>query len=295
VLRDSMMDGFCSSPLGLGRPSPLRPLGALLGGALLYGLVRLHRAYRLKRLRAAWASTGSDVVVLHHFPRPRNHPSLTPFGVKLETFLRMMGIKYVVDFEEPMGPKRKNPWITLGGEDHSDSQLIAEMLMERFSKNPDEGLSPEQRAVGTAVRVTLEEHLYWGLVSWRYIEDDCRGMFTLGNFNFAIQLAIRSFKGKVKQWLDGQGVGRHSVEDLHRMMLRDLQVFADCLGDKPFLLGEEPHVDDCAVFGFLAVALYGVPGSVYEAFVRDTPNVIAYVERMKARYWPDWDQCVGQH
>ncbi len=72
------------------------------------------------------------------FPRPGSGPktvvglSLTPFAAKLETWLRAAGAKYVNDFEYPMSPETgKCPWITLNGEDISDSQVIVETLMKR--------------------------------------------------------------------------------------------------------------------------------------------------------------------
>ena len=39
-----------------------------------------------------------DVVILHQFPRGRITPSISPFVMKLETYLRMADIKYVVQF-----------------------------------------------------------------------------------------------------------------------------------------------------------------------------------------------------
>jgi hypothetical protein len=37
-----------------------------------------------------------DVVILHQFPRGPRAPSASPFPIKLETWLRMAGIKYQV-------------------------------------------------------------------------------------------------------------------------------------------------------------------------------------------------------
>jgi len=276
-------------------PALPRPLCVAVGGAaLLYGLNRAYGAYRMRKLRDGWAAHEPSVVVVHLTPRPYRLPSLTPFGIKLETFLRLTGIEYVVDFEEPMGPKGKNPWITMGGQDYSDSQFIAEMLMEKFKKNPDANLTKEQKAISLAMRLMFEEHLYWGAVSWRYAEDRCRGMFTLDDFPLFVRVLIKMWSGKAKKWLYGQGMGRHSVEEIHQLVRRDMQAFTDYLGDKLFLLGEEPHVDDCAVFAFLTEALYGLPDSYIQRFVQDTPTLMAYVERMKKRFWPDWDQCVKQ-
>ena len=56
-------------------------------------------------------------MTLHMFPRHRHRPSGSPFVIKLETYLRMAGIKYEVDTSKPMGPKGKSPWITFNGEE----------------------------------------------------------------------------------------------------------------------------------------------------------------------------------
>lgn len=37
-----------------------------------------------------------DVVILHQFPRGLNLPSISPFALKLETYLRMAEINYQV-------------------------------------------------------------------------------------------------------------------------------------------------------------------------------------------------------
>lgn len=61
---------------------------------LYYSIIILYVAPREK-----WASAGKDVVVLHTVPRGNYCPSLSPFALKLETFLRMMDIKYQVSIE----------------------------------------------------------------------------------------------------------------------------------------------------------------------------------------------------
>ena len=42
-------------------------------------------------------------------------PSISPYVLKLETFLRIHRIKYVNDFEQPLSEKGKCPWITFNG------------------------------------------------------------------------------------------------------------------------------------------------------------------------------------
>ena len=83
-----------------------------------------------------WAEVGKDVVILHQFPRPVTSLSLSPYPVKLETFLRLAKIEYVCDYEYPQHPgTQKSPWITVNGQDVADSQLSMEFLAKKLGKD----------------------------------------------------------------------------------------------------------------------------------------------------------------
>ena len=83
-------------------------------------------------LRAKWNSVPENSVVLHMFQRSKTRPNGSPFVMKLETYLRVAGIEYTEDFDQPMSTKGKSPWITFNKEDYSDSQLCVEMLSEKL-------------------------------------------------------------------------------------------------------------------------------------------------------------------
>ncbi len=68
-------------------------------------------------LKQKWNNAGKDKVVLHMFPRSKYRPNPSPFPMKFETYLRMAGIEYEVDFTQPMGSKGKTPWMTFHGKD----------------------------------------------------------------------------------------------------------------------------------------------------------------------------------
>lgn len=65
------------------------------------------------------------------------------------------------DFEVPVGPKGKSPWITLNNVDIADSQICIEMLASKFHKDFSSHLSEEEKAVSRAMLIMTEEHLYW--------------------------------------------------------------------------------------------------------------------------------------
>ena len=65
----------------------------------LIGTILFIRLYIKSRRKAAKKSYARDVVVLHQFPYPKaNKPSLSPFCLKTEAWLRVNQIKYQVSF-----------------------------------------------------------------------------------------------------------------------------------------------------------------------------------------------------
>ncbi|KAA0197108.1 hypothetical protein HAZT_HAZT005279 [Hyalella azteca] len=184
--------------------------------------------------RAVWESQGPNVVVHHTILPGEVCPSLTPFAVKLESFFRLAKIDYKNDYEEPMGPKNKVPWITINGEDISDSEIIIDRLQQMFNIHPDASVPLEENAVATAMRIMMEEHFYWGLVSWRYDEDAMNGLFKVFKLPLLQRHLIKSYRGRVQRMLYNQGTGRHSFEEVHSFMKKDLEALSVYIG-KPLL------------------------------------------------------------
>ncbi|KAF2345124.1 Thioredoxin-like fold, partial [Trinorchestia longiramus] len=138
------------------------------------------------------------------------------------------------EYNVPMGPKHKTPWITINGEDIADSEIIIQRLQKMFNKFPDTDLPKEERAVGVAMRVMLEEHFYWGLVSWRYSEDNTRGFVKVIKTSPLTHLALKVLQRTIAKMLYVQGVGRHSYDEIHHFMRKDLEAVSDYLGDVIF-------------------------------------------------------------
>lgn len=265
------------------------------GIAGLYLVGQVYVSYKRAQRRKKWASVEKNMVILHQFERGKNTPSISPFPLKLETYLRMTGIPYESDFEEPMGPKGKSPWITLNGDEVSDSQLCMELLARKFHKDCSAHLSTEEQAIARAFQIMAEEHLYWGLLLWRWIYTKGRTLWQIQpnipkGFSLMMPLAIKKLKGDAY----GQGMGRHAEADVIEMSVKDLRAISNFLGTKPFLMGDKAIEADCAVFGILSQLLWNCPGSPFEQLVNgEFSNLKSYCERMKETFWPDWDRCLN--
>ncbi|CAL8096534.1 unnamed protein product [Orchesella dallaii] len=248
-----------------------------------------------KNVERRWKHTPKDVVILHQIPPAVAAPNASPFALKLETYLRMAKIPYENDFVDGMGPKGKTPWITLNGQHISDSQLCIEFLAKKFERKIGNH-SDEEMAISAMARIMMDEHFYWGLLMWRYVHSLPKGFgpekvfsFPLPKFvvKMLLSLNIRR-KVYIAAWI--QGLARHSEDEIVQIISNDLQVLSKLLGNKKFMLGDEPCEDDCAIFGELAQALWCMPGSPYEKLLNgELQNLKEYCLRMKDVYWQDWE------
>ena len=92
----------------------------------------------------------------------------------------------------------------------------------------------------------------------------------------------------------GQGIGRHTTEEIRELGIKDMKALSDYLGDKPFVMGDKPTVLDCTLFGFMSGFFCAKPAdTIYNTVVRkDFPNLERHFNRMKDAYWKDWDDCL---
>lgn len=97
------------------------------------------------------------------------------------------------------------------------------------------------------------------------------------------------FAQNVKQAI-GHGIGHHTNEEIYDFGKSDLKALSDVLLDKDYFFGKEPHLLDCVAFAHLTQFVYVPFADMKEWIETNTPNLIAHTERIKNRYWSDWDE-----
>lgn len=250
------------------------------------------------------ANFEKDVVYLYQFTRTPLLPSISPYCLKVETWLRLAGLKYEnVDHKLKLRSKKGQlPFVEVNGEEVADSAIIIKELAQRYEKDLDAALTQEQRNIAHAMISMLENHLIWVLLSWRSKNPDLmiKGykvnlQHALGsrlpnavlNFLFKFQFGRKGAK-KVK----AQGLGVHKPEEIEEFGKQDLKVLSELLADKPFFFGDEPTTLDCVAFSVLAQVHYisdEVKYSLKEFMQENCPNLVGHVSRIKERCFPDWD------
>ncbi len=198
------------------------------------------------------------MITLRSFGPAFGLPDPSPFVTKAEVLLKMAGLPYTVDtggFKK--APKGKLPYIDDDGETIADSTFIR----------------------------------------WRWMDD---ANFAKGPRNFfrTIPAPIRPvvvamIRRQLRRTLHGQGIGRHSPEEIVALGTRSIDATADFLGTQPFMMGPEPTGLDAAAFAFVA----GVLCPLFETPLRTAAerhhNLRRYVGRMTARFYPEQSEMAG--
>lgn len=232
-----------------------------------------------------------STLVVHQIPGGWGLPSVGPFSLKLETYLRMTGVPYesVADPTPFRGPKGKLPWIEHDGRTIGDSGFIIDYLEKRFGCNPNAQLAPGELAVALALRRLVEESLYWTMVYDRWLVEQnwpATRSIILGLIGSSLRPIVAPLARRgVRRQLAAQGIGRHTPEEIHSIGIRDVSALADHLAGKSFLMGDSPAEIDAVAYGLLAnIMLVPVDSPVKDAAL-ERANLVAYVERMRQRYY----------
>ena len=217
-------------------------------------------------------------------------PSVSPFSTKAMILLTMAGLDYETKLGNPTkAPKRKLPVLIDGGETIPDSNFIRRHIEARYGTDFDAGLDARERAVSLAMISLAEDRLYFAGLAERWLYPENRaalvGMMKGSGVPGPIAGPVTSLVTRsVRKSLDGQGHGRHSREEGLRIGREAIDALAAQLGERPFLMGDEPTGADAAVYPMLIGNLAPSFETELKAMVRGHANLIDYTERMAARF-----------
>ncbi|XP_059839152.1 failed axon connections homolog [Hypanus sabinus] len=279
---------------GLGAESWWKKTLCLTGGALLAAAAYL--LHELLAIRKEQKLDSKDAIILHQFSRPESRiPSLSPFCLKMETFLRMADLPYQNYFDGKLSPQGKMPWIEYNHQKVSGTEFIIDFLQDKLGVNLNKHLDPSERAVSRAITKMVEEHFYWAIVYCQWIDnlhETGKILSVSGPFSgFLKWILCHLTRGIVKREIYGHGIGRFSKEEIYTLMEKDMRALSVILGDKKYFMGPRLSTVDAAVFGQLAQAMWTLPGTRPERLIRDElVNLAMYCERIRRKFWPEWTE-----
>ncbi|KAJ3411586.1 hypothetical protein HDV05_002006 [Chytridiales sp. JEL 0842] len=226
--------------------------------------------------------------------RPWGYPNASPFSMKLETFLRMAEIPYIViwgmDLEK--APKGKVPFIEWNGQLIGDSEFIFKFLTKTFPnhKLTDSHLSPSEKAVSLAFNRLASDHLVACMGYARNYEyfDKTLEVYGFKKTGWIKNMIVRSVRKNTLARLKANGIGVHTREEIYNIGNEDLKAISDFLGSKKFIMGDKPSQADAALFGILTSTMWiPLEFPCKEFALRECPNLQAYLLRIKEEYFAE--------
>lgn len=237
------------------------------------------------------------MITLYQMLPVNNLPNPSPPCMKLETWLRMTKIPYQKGgLDVSRAPKGKLPYIDEDGVVLGDSTFIIDYLEKKHDVHPDAHLSASERAVAMAFRRMLKENFYWVIVYIRWIDEANWTRWRLviaDQFPAAIPLEQRlgivdGIQPGMVASIKGQGMGRHTFDEVCRIGRDDLTAIRDYLGDKPYLMGDRISTVDATAYANIANILLADVDSPLRDWARDQKTLVDYHDRMAAEYFPEF-------
>lgn len=262
-------------------------------------------------------------LVLHTFPPVPHLYSISPFGLKVESFLRIHHLPHEIVYTSSFGENGTIPYLRVfphgGGDDGSESsesfeeipdsnQIIARLLEDPAFDTQSAGTTPpltkEQQVLEHACLRMLEEHTAQTGFYFRYVLNmpafcettALRERVFMGDDNAVGALIFRLFQKKMPDsWrakAKARGFTRYSnPTTVWDMACEDLQALEDLLSDDAFFFGRSrPGTLDCAIFGHVSQLWFLRLDFPQRAYLRERcRNLVRFMENFKRTVFPDWD------
>uniref|UniRef100_A0A914X127 Failed axon connections homolog n=1 Tax=Plectus sambesii TaxID=2011161 RepID=A0A914X127_9BILA len=279
---------------------PVWGKAAAVGGAVLAASVPVYLVTKRPRPSPYKSDWKQGVVYLYQVPRFSTIPSASPYCLKLETWLRMADITYE-NVDVPMSVRSREglvPFVELNGVEYPDSGLAIRDLTKFLAKEAMEAhLNDEQKSASRAFEKMIEHSTMWTYGMIRYLEkfDEFAELFPpfLGPLQpLLVWMMKRSIRSGVAQRIKAVGIGCHPRDEIINIGLEDLRAVSNYLGNKHYLTGYKPTRVDATLFGFLAQVVYMPIASPHNDLIQqECTNLKEYCDRIKGRFWPDWNEC----
>lgn len=220
----------------------------------------------------------------------------SPFVVKVDVFLKMAELPYEVKSGArylKKAPKGKLPFVSIGQQAGklviSDSQHIIDHLTKAYQITLDDFLTKEQQAQAYLLTKSLDENLYWCLVYSRWILEETWPVANKAFFG-GLPLVLRLFLPKlirktVVKNLHGQGLGRHSKEEILAIADNTFSALSVILGEQDYFYGEEPCSFDATAYAILCQFISANCENEFNDKARSYANLVSFCQRIEQNYY----------
>ncbi len=239
---------------------------------------------------------GINMISLYGFGASFGVMDPSPFVVKVNAFLKVAKLPHkVISGANNLkkSPKGKLPFISIQDQENelliADSQHIFEHLSQNYPVTLDDFLTKEQQAQAYLLTKSLDENLYWCLVYSRWILEDTWPLVNKTFFS-SMPLPLRWFvpnliRKTVKKNLHGQGLGRHSKEEILTIADKSFSALSVLLGDKSYFYGDKPCSFDATAYSILCQFISVNYQNEFNDKAKSYTNLVSFCQRIEKEYY----------
>ncbi|CCW62568.1 unnamed protein product [Phytomonas sp. EM1] len=261
-------------------------VGAVVGSyATVKTVCTFYRAFRRMRARACFRNLEPGIVHLFIYQRWSRGPNFFPQCVKVETFLRLAKIPYIVHLmdDSSLSPDGRLPFIVCDGMPLVGCDFIIQYLTTRFDISMDAHLTPQERSAGKMLQRMVETRIGNGLNRMIFVENPLCVKRVLDQSNarpLSAILLARDIRQTVLKDLSLSGYIKLDHRKHEEEFLDAVQSLEVCLRQTPFLFGVRPTSFDCSTYAWLQVARELGPHGLALSFIANSDIIVQYIDRM---------------
>lgn len=213
-------------------------------------------------------------------------PDNNPFGLKVDTFLRLAKIPYQTEYliDASKAPREQFPYIVENGEAIGDSNQIINYLSKKYKVLLDAHLIEAQKKLQFLITRALDNHLYWVISYSRWQDDQNWPAFKAEFLNQVPQLTEKIMEQareyNIRKYFF-QGLGRYEPHEIYQSGIEDLQTINTLLADNNYLFGGDVHTIDACCYGFIAPIFYAEIDNPLRTFIIKESSLGQYADRMR--------------
>ncbi|CDZ76508.1 hypothetical protein BN59_00778 [Legionella massiliensis] len=226
------------------------------------------------------------MIKLYSYPEMFGLPDNNPYGLKVDTFLRLAKIDYsiehIVDTKD--APRGQLPYIIDAGEIISDSNQIISHLSKKYKLSIDYQLIEAQRILQFLITRTLDSHLYWVMSYSRWQDERFWPLFKAELLKQGPQITeklLESAREYNSNRYYYQGISRYDAPEVYQSGIDDLAILDRILGDKDFIFGGDIHSIDACCYGFLANIYYFDINTPLKNYIDAETSLGPYTNRIR--------------
>ncbi len=224
---------------------------------------------------------------LYCYPKMFGLPDNNPFGLKVDTFLRLAKIDYEIinTINTENVPRKQLPCIEINNNVISDSNKIINFLTREFKIELNNHLTPLQNNIAFLITRTLDCNLYWIMSYSRWQDDRFWPLFKAAFLKFYPDINDESLDKGRKYNTERyyyQGIGRYDVAEVYNSGLNDLQIIVNLLDNNRFIFGDKFSTIDATIYGYLANIYYFEIDTPLREYLIKNAKLTRYINNIRS-------------